>query len=161
MKKRAIGIFLMLLMLALSGCTSQDRVFVANHLGVDLKKSKIVDLYDDHDGFLGDGLLFAVIDIPPDSMANILEDMNTKEGWHPLPLGEREEIILYGNQMNTSYFMRKDKLFFPKVEKGYYFFKNRYVKDREKLQPLDAPPNFDVAILDTEKHRLYFGSYDS
>lgn len=165
-----------LLVAALSGClTSED--FDLNHisrmLSVNCTKARLMEKYDSHGGFLGDGTSFYVFNFDGNPPLRMIKDSGK---WKPFPVSENVQDILWGlgNPDDDNYkgppLITKEgdeAPLFPRVENGFYFFRDRH---SDAVDPYDDTHvfdesrfsyNFSVAIYDADTDRLYFAEFDT
>lgn len=134
---------------------------------VDVTGGELTCFYDDHGGFQGDGMTFAVLRFPDDALVSKIE---ANAGWRELPLSENMTAALYGVGEKGYLLIADDRgnPYFPYVEKGYWYFFDR--RDDE-LAPgghyNDAwlfdrySYNFYAAVYDTDTNTMYITAFDT
>lgn len=144
-----------------SACQSYDDISTV--LGADVNSAKVISNSDDHGGFHGDGERYIEFEFEDDTFENTIKEDNT---WHALPVkDDTVTALLYGletPEMTYGPYLEHEM---PKVEKGYYFFYDRYSESSDPFnssEVLDRSSlNFTVAIYDTETDKLYYAEMDT
>lgn len=156
MKKVLSIISALLLIVALSGCSN-------DYFGFLKQDFSVVAESDTHDGFLGDGAYYLILDCS-DNTEKALENV---EGWNKLPLSENLELLMYGGEKDgIGYgYMLSEEAHMPEIENGYYFFEDRYYEvedssdDSELLSRYSF--NFSLAVYDCDTNLYYFFAFDT
>lgn len=132
---------------------------ISGTLGIDAAKGTVVESYDDHSGFHGDGTMYAVLSFEDD----VLEKMiSSPGGWHALPLTENLETLIYGTRTATAAIGPFIGVTVPKVENGYWFFYDRLGESHNDSEVLDRDSfNYTVAIYDADNDLLYYCEFDT
>ena len=95
-------------------------------LGVALTDSTLSGHWDEH-GWMGDGTEYWQVELSQEDAAALEKTVQTREGWHPLPVNEDGEALLYGREWQEGtesfstgpYLTGKDgKALLPQVEEG-------------------------------------------
>lgn len=124
---------------------------ISHTLATEISQGQVLEHWDDHGGFHGDGSTFvkikAAVQIP-----------ETKY-WHPLPAPE--------NIAKALSFCRdeKDLREIPEVANGYWFFQDRHI---QSMYPASYAAihqrsswNFTLAVYDTDTEMLYYFEFDT
>lgn len=157
---------------ALAGCVGGDvKSGISKRLSLDCSSAEIMQSYDSHGGFLGDGTSFYALQFSDSSQA---ERISTSGDWKPLPLTDTLKAVAWGEQDDEHDFAPMiikdndwDHPLIPKVENGYYFFLDRHSnatdpKDDSMLLDESRPSyNFTLAIYDTDSDILYYSQVDT
>ena len=159
MKKNVISLIAAALLLAgLTACkakTPQD--LASDALNLDLSSGSEVSSYDTHSGN-GDGTSCIVLSFQDDT---VLEQIQAGDAWHPLPVDQTTQVLVYGLLEETSDASRQIGPFLtddsgdplvPAIQNGYYFLLDRQAKDGKA-------PGSD--ILDRGSFNFTFGLYDT
>lgn len=149
--------------------TKSTRPKLPKEMGITITKDcKILESYDDHDKFLGDGVRYLVLQYSNDQ---IEKEIREAEHWHTLPLSKNLETFL-GRTKGLFENIYPDKTL-PLPEKGYYFFMDRFTedfrsKDNQNKVSFDDSKllerhayNSTLAIFDAEKNILYYYEIDT
>lgn len=143
------------------------RQYLSDWVEVDVTGAEQVYFYDDHGGFLGDGMTFAVIQFSDASVIPVLE---ANFGWREFPLSKNLSAALYGSAENGGPLITDDQgnPCFPPVENGYWYFFDR---QNDNLAPGghydDAflfdrySYNFYAALYDTDTNTMYITAFDT
>lgn len=167
--KKHFCLALAVLMVLLTGCGANrsPRDQIAGALGLDLSGGTLLEYTDSHGGFHGDGVTYAVLQC---SGSSVLEQIEGRDGWDPLPLGDDLTALIYGIETantSTGPFLADGEgaPLFPAVAEGYSFLLDRHSKSTD---PYDASAvlnrhsfNFTFALYDTEHNTLYYGELDT
>ena len=119
---------------------------------IDVSNCKKVKSIDNHGGFHGDGVLFAVLDCLKDK-DNIIDQI--KE-WNTLPIVDENILTQFKRfQMDDFYNDEVKKYDLLNKQNGFYYFKgtNQYSNSDYA--------NFDFALYDLDNNILYYFEYDS
>ena len=159
MKKNVIFLAAAALLLAgLTACkakTPQD--LASKALSLDLSAGSEVSSYDTHSGN-GDGTSCIVLSFQDDA---VLEQIQESVSWHPLPVDQTTQVLVYGLSEETGEtswqigpFLTDDSgnPLVPAIQNGYYFLLDRQAKDGKA-------PGSD--ILDRGSFNFTFGLYDT
>lgn len=154
-----------LLLCGLAGCGSEtmaDRISEVTGL----PSGVVQDSFDNHGGFHGDGIAYAVVTFP-DSAAERAIAQNPD--WKPYPLDDTLQALLYGvttaSESSGPYVTDDDGTpLFPEISDGYYVLLDRYEESapgHEEDILHRASFNFTVAIYDKETRTLYYAEMDT
>lgn len=121
---------------------------ISSTLGTTLLDAQVLEYFDTHGGFLGDGTTFAQVRCrltPPDTTF-----------WHPLPgPDELEDLVNRCTDENGT-----NKI--PKITNGSWFFLNRHPKNTQPDTIKNHGSwNFTLALFDEETGMLYYFEYDT
>lgn len=169
--KRCVAAVLSLVLAALfTGCVGSSRTLPGT-LGVTLTDSITSEHWDDHGGFHGDGTEYWQVELSQEDAAALEKTVQAQEGWHPLPVSEDGEVLLYGREWQEGtesfsagpYLTGKDgKALLPQVEEGYWFFWDDQTHSPEPAGVLGRGSyNFTAAVYDTATRTLYCGKLDT
>lgn len=127
----------------------------------------VTSRYDDHGGFHGDGIAFYRMKVFGGGWEKKVRE---SADWHALPLQEYLSWLAYGRPGASGVPLSKQygpKPFFPRVEHGYYYFRDYHRKALTPYDPEDvrgperASYNFYLVIYDTDQRMLYFCKFDT
>ena len=155
MKKLLI---LTLVLLFLGGCSDETDNISAT-LGTDVSGGEILISEDSHGGFHGDGETFIIFQFRKEN------EFSVPEGpfWHPLPLTENLNTVLYGNNQMLTDDAGNPRV--PEIENGWYFFCDRHSKSTDPTKDAGlfsrGSLNFTLAVYDTDTYTLYFYEQDT
>lgn len=136
----------------------------AAELGLSGLEMSRISEYDDHDSFLGDGTSMKVYGF---SYAEEAADrMEQAEGWHPLPLDDSVNRLVYGDEEHNSYLTdSQNRVLAPEVEKGFWYFEDRQAKNEKEKYSTNVfgrySYNFTAALYDEQTGRLYVLKLDT
>ena len=143
---------------------------LGREIELDLGGAHVEYSYDSHGGFLGDGAYMARIDCRGTDVARQLE---TAAHWRELPLTPDLSLLAYGGERDgctygiTTYgydgrgLPDYENPFFPKIEHGMYYFRDRYSDMPESERYSDSQVkgrysyNFTLAVYDSDTGMLY------
>lgn len=168
MRRMCSALLAFVLAVGLTGCAGEGntpRAQACRALGVDLTGGTQLAASDSHDGFLGDGLTFLILQFPDEGVGRALEN---REGWQSLPLSRAVTALVYGleegERSRGPYMTGEDgQALIPPVENGRYYFLDRQsdagigganVLERGSF-------NFTVAIYDADRKILYYAAMDT
>ena len=175
MKRSRLLALCVFLMLLFSGCDlfrtpaeePDYRQRVSEWVEVDVSGGEQTYLYDDHGGFLGDGMTFVVIRFPDAALVPALE---ADQGWRELPLSENLSAALYGTGEKGGLLIADDQgdPYFPDVENGYWYFFDRRDDDLAPGGHYDDSwlfarysYNFCAAVYDADTNTMYITAFDT
>ncbi|WP_035766128.1 hypothetical protein [Butyrivibrio sp. NC2002] len=114
----------------------------------------MIDIYDSHDGFLGDGLSVVTID---DNNGKYIAKIEGLDNWKKCPIKSNL------NELLLQIFADSNNI--PDVKNGYYFFYNRLSSAQDKYDESSLfegySRNFTCGIYDNDSKKLYIVDYDS
>jgi len=153
------AIVLMGCMLRVDGGNSFWYDRISDTLGIDVSDAAIVQSFDDHSGFQGDGTMFAAFSFEDDELE---KRISAPGGWKVLPLTDELTTLVYGTRTETAATGPFIGITMPKVEEGYYFFYDRLNEsDTEDLVLTRGSYNYTIAIYDSATDTLYYCEYDT
>lgn len=141
--------------------TGEDATLIAeisHTLGAELQEGQLLEYWDDHGGFHGDGRTVAKIRCrlrPPESPY-----------WHPFPLTKNLTTALYGGPEHSPFFPEEtgDPIF-PPVETGWYYFYDRHSQSLDSASDAGlyqrGSYNFTLAVYDDAAKILYYLELDT
>ena len=132
---------------------------ISESLQIDASEGTVINSYDDHSGFQGDGTSYAVLSFADD----VLEQrISAPGGWHKLPLTDKLQTLIYGTRTETTATGPFIGITMPKIETGYWFFYDRQGETADDGDVLNRNSyNYTVALYDTEHDLLYYCEYDT
>lgn len=159
MKKNIFAALTAFFLLAgLTACKAKTPQDLASEaLSLDLSAGSEISSYDTHSGN-GDGTSCMVLSFQDDA---VLEQIQASDAWHPLPVDQTTQVLVYGFSEETSDaswqigpFLTDDSgnPLVPAIQNGYYFLLDRQAKDGKA-------PGSD--ILDRGSFNFTFGLYDT
>ena len=135
---------------------------VTEALGVKVNEGEVLEDYDTHGGFLGDGLSCITLQTESDYL---LKQIEKDKRWKKFPADKTVETLLYGNGQDGPYLKNKEgKLFVPKIRNGYYYLKDRQNagENGEHRNILERYSfNFTLGIYDADTGILYCIEFDT
>ena len=147
-----------LLLTCLTACKAKTPQDLASEaLSLDLSAGSEVSSYDTHSGN-GDGTSCIVLSFQDDA---VLEQIQASDAWHPLPVDQTTQVLVYGFSEETSDaswqigpYLTDDSgnPLVPEVQNGYYVLLDRQAEDGKA-------PGSD--ILDRGSFNFTFGLYDT
>lgn len=168
--KKTLALFSALwLMLLCAGCKG-EKVSLPEVLGVTLTDSNPVEYWDNH-GAMSDGVSYWKVELSQKDADALGERAQTGEGWHPLPVNEDMETLLYGRQWQEGtesfgsgpYLTDKDgQPLLPQVKEGYWFFYDDQTETYETAGVTErASLNITAAVYDSQTRTLTCGKLDT
>ena len=142
---------------------------ISDVLGFAPNGGQVVRSEDTHGGCHGDGHRFIVIDFDEESGRELAAWLEKDAVWKALPFDRTLTALAYGlregaGQIGPYVTGRGGGVLFPKIEKGYYFFKDRHTEagsgGGEDLLSR-ASLNFTLAVFDAAADRLYYYELDT
>ena len=111
-------------------------------LSLDLSSGEIIEAWDTHGGFHGDGTSLIVLSMDESFKESI------KEKWQPYPLTDAayEYYYEWGGTFDSP---NSEEKAIPEIENGYWLF------------VMTGPQNWTVAAFDEDTNRLYYYVFDS
>lgn len=149
-----------LLLCCLAGCSQEtmaDRI--SRVTGLAPSAGVVRDSFDNHGGFHGDGIAYAVVTFPDLEAERAIAQ---NPAWKPYPLDGTVQALLYGVttalESRGPYVTDDDgEPLFPEIHDGYYVLLDRYRESTPGHEEdiLDrASFNFTVAVYDKETRTL-------
>ena len=133
------------------------------YFGFAKKDYSVVEEQDTHDGFLGDGSYYLILDCA-DNREQALE---TVKDWRELPLSENLNLIMYGGTRDGAEyrFNLAEEAHMPKIENGFYIFEDRHSESRDSADDSELFErysfNFSLAVYDTDADKMYYFKFDT
>ena len=155
MKKIKASFILSALLLALSSCAFDSQS--DNYFGFSKQIFTVVEEQETHEGWLGDGSYYLVLDCVnnPDAALCIVSN------WKRLPLSENLNRIMYTH----SGFNLSEEAHMPVIENGYYYFEDRHAEATDSTDDSELfsrySYNFSLAVYDTDTNRFYYFEFDT
>ena len=147
--KRFIGLiaFVVCISSLLCGCNlfaneKSTKDTAAEHLQLDLNNTTVLEEWDTHGGFHGDGEAFIKLSCPD----GFEESLGSE--WKPLPL-EGEAYQYFYEWGGVFEHPGTNERCIPEVKNGYWYFKS------------PGALNWDFALYDCEENILYFYEFDA
>ena len=132
---------------------------ISESLRINASEGIVVESYDDHSGFQGDGTSYAVLSFEDEKME---QGIVAPGGWHQLPLTENLETLIYGTRTETSATGPFIGITMPRVDNGYWYFYDRQGEtEADSLVLTRSSYNYTFALYDTENDLLYYCEYDT
>jgi len=123
----------------------------------------VVDETDTHEGFLGDGSYYLILDCSEETE----QAKELIKEWKALPLTENLQIIMYGGEKDgVSYgYNLAEEAHWPTITNGVYKFVDRQSKADDKSDDTNLfnrySYNFSVAVYDLDTNTLYYFEFDT
>ena len=132
---------------------------VSESLQIDASEGIVVNSYDDHSGFHGDGTSYVVLSFENEELE---QGISAPGGWNHLPLTENLETLIYGTRTDTEAIGPFIGITMSKAEKGYWYFYDRQGETTDDSNVLNRGSfNYTFALYDAEKDLLYYCEYDT
>ena len=132
---------------------------VSESLQIDASKGTVVNSYDDHSGFHGDGTSYVVLSFENDELE---QGIAAPGGWNHLPLTENLETLIYGTRTDTETIGPFIGITMSRAEQGYWYFYDRQGETTDDGDVLNRGSfNYTFALYDAEKDLLYYCEYDT
>lgn len=169
LRKYVIPLLVAAIALAVYVHSGGEAAKIAAVLGCTPKGGQVVRSEETHGGCHGDGHTFIVIDFDEKSGRALAARLEADAAWKPLPFDRTSTALAYGlregaRQTGPYVTGRGGGSLFPKIEKGYYFFKDRH-HDAASGGGEDllsrASLNFTLAVFDSAADRLYYYELDT
>lgn len=150
MKKLVSVVLLMVSLFLLCGCEwvgltpaeKSLKTIASEHLGLSLESTTVLEEWDNHGGFHGDGETFVKL-----SCVDGFEE-NLNSNWKVLPL-EGEAYRYFYEWGGVFEHPETGEKVIPEVENGYWYFKNT------------GAMNWEFALYDCDENILYFYVFDA
>lgn len=155
-----LSLYLIVIMIILSGIRNDDRVWIANRINMYIPILAKVDYYDNHGGFFGDGNAIAKVYFSDKNASIFLEKIKNNNHWYELPLDSN----IQDSMDSSAEYLEIEKVH---VNKGYWYFYDRHHEAIDRYNINDAfsydrhSSNYTVAIFDTDNNILYFYEHDT
>lgn len=132
---------------------------ISESLGIDASKGTVVNSFDDHSGFQGDGTSYAVLSFEDEELE---QGIAAPGGWHSLPLSNNLETLIYGTRTETTATGPFIGITMSRAENGYWYFYDRQGETTDDSGVLNRSSyNYTFALYDAEKDLLYYCEYDT
>ena len=132
---------------------------VSESLQIDASEGTVVNSYDDHSGFHGDGTSYVVLSFENEELE---QGIAAPGGWNHLPLTENLETLIYGTRTDAETIGPFIGITMSKAEKGYWYFYDRQGETADDSNVLNRGSfNYTFALYDAEKDLLYYCEYDT
>ena len=132
---------------------------ISESLQIDASKGTVVNSYDDHSGFHGDGTSYVVLSFENDELE---QGIAAPGGWNHLPLTENLETLIYGTRTDTETIGPFIGITMSRAEQGYWYFYDRQGETTDDSDVLNRRSfNYIFALYDAEKDLLYYCEYDT
>lgn len=132
---------------------------ISESLQINVSEATVINSYDDHSGFQGDGTSYVVLSFEDDKLEN---QIAAPGGWHSLPLTDNLETLIYGTRTETEATGPFIGITMSRAESGYWYFYDRQGETYSDDQVLNRGSyNYTFAIYDTQKDLLYYCEYDT
>ena len=143
MRKIILVIFLLVTSFCFSGCWGNALTKEAETaLGLSLSSAEVIEEWDTHGGFHGDGTSLIVFSVEDDF------EVNVKSKWQPYPLTETayEYYYEWGGMFDTP---NSEGKAIPEITNGYWYFEDT------------GPQNWIFSAFDENNNLLYYYTFDS
>ena len=160
---------LILTIITMTTCSSSAENNISKILGVDVSSGIVINTQDSHGGFHGDGLLFTKITFT-DNTDTLENEIKSNSSWTEMPLSENLNTLIYGTKSDNECigpFIGNEEInpLFPKIENGYYFFKDRHSDSENSSNDSDVLNrhsfNFTIAMYDEDTKTIYYAENDT
>lgn len=132
---------------------------ISESLQIDVSEGSVVNSFDDHSGFQGDGTSYAVLSFDDEELEKLI---SAPGGWKSLPLTENLETLIYGTRTETTATGPFIGVTMSRAEKGYWYFYDRQGETTDDSGVLKRGSyNYTFALYDAEKDLLYYCEYDT
>lgn len=153
------AVVLMGCFLRVGGADDYWQQHISESLGIDASQGTVVNSYDDHSGFHGDGTSYAVLSFANDELE---QGIAAPGGWHQLPLTDNLETLIYGTRTETKATGPFIGITMSRVEDGYWYFYDRQGETTDDTNVLNRGSfNYTFALYDAENDLLYYCEYDT
>lgn len=135
---------------------------ISEWLEMDCRGAELLEAYDSHGGFLGDGESFYALRFEDDSLLRMIENSGR---WKPLPLTDTLAGLADGLGYSIAEAKAGRDTLFPPVENGWYFFMDRQATGEARFSDAEvmkrASFNVILALYDEDASMLYFAKWDT
>ena len=159
--KKMIIIFLIVVVSVGTGMLIKNIGF--EHFGFSKNEYTIIDEYNTHGGFHGDGYYYLILDCSQ----NADKARSIVESWTTLPLSENLHIVMYGGEkdgINYGYNFAEEA-HWPTIKNGVYKFVDRHSESKNSSDDSDLldrySVNFSIAVYDLDSNILYYFEMDT
>ncbi len=160
MKKSAIILLILILLVGLASCASlskaERRIQKGARIDLDLSGCRIETEHDTHGGFMGDGEYLLVLDCSGEG-----EKILAQTGeWTAFPLSDNLREALY--EWGPS-----ERIVPPEISSGVWYFYDRFADEtafdrRSDARLLSRPAvNYSLLMYDSDTGRLYYYEMDT
>lgn len=146
---------------------TSDVDYVKEQININIPKPINIIYEDTHEGFHGDGKIFAKLEFASEDKENILEEFKDNVSWYKTPLSENINMFIYGGIKNGVYYgcdVAKD-FKIPQVENGYWYFVDHHSESDDSSSDAKifyrGSFNMTIAIYDIDKNVLYYVEFDT
>lgn len=138
---------LLLIILFLTGCSFRnEKNYISNIMNVNLDNCSIINSYDTHGGFLGDGDAFTKLSC---------KSFNISNNFHELPIEDNVYELLDMKQCSNNGCQNVfEKYHIPILKTGYYYFLDR-------KPDVESSYNFSILMYDNANKILYYYELDT
>lgn len=156
----AIGLLALSLLIRLTRLSEHDRASRLIQTALD-RNVQLIEYYDDHGGFHGDGSTWIVFAFSPEEQSKFIQAIRRRTDWHQLPLAQQLQKL--GRILQPD----GDTKLPTRLSHGYYYFHDFqpewYPDYEDTRRPVHdrSSYNFVVAIFDVENHMLYIYNLDT
>ena len=132
---------------------------ISESLQIDVSEGVVVNSFDDHSGFQGDGTSYAVLSFDDEELEKLI---SAPGGWHSLPLTDNLETLIYGTRTETTATGPFIGVTMSRAKKGYWYFYDRQGETTDDSGVLNRGSyNYTFALYDADKDLLYYCEYDT
>ncbi len=160
-KTRSYTVFAsILLLLILTGCTTNSSKKYMEITGIDLSAHKPLSVYDTHGGFHGDGIKCEIYDCSNTDIENTIKNSHV---WKQVPFSPNVETLLYETIGDNKF--DSGNTFVPQIKNGFYTFYDRHAdteNPRDDTKVFDRGSfNLSLAVYDADSKKLYYLDIDT
>ena len=138
------------------------RNYISEQLEMDCRNAELLEAYNSHGGFHGDGESFYVLKFDDDSLLKMIENSRR---WKPLPLTDALVILAYGTHTENTVSGPFFEQIIPHVENGWYWFLDRQATGEARYGDAEVMCRFSyniaLALYDEDKRTLYYAELDT
>lgn len=118
--------------------------------------SKVIDLYNTHGGFHGDGDYYVAIQLDMQTLKDFSDEALKNSKWNKLPIDKEINSFIYGyeetNGSSSYIYYGHNKGIPNNIKNGIYYFRDIYAEN--------YPKEKDISILNRPSHNLIFSILD-
>lgn len=132
---------------------------ISESLGIDVSEGVVLNSFDDHSGFQGEGTSYVVLVFADEKLK---QEISASGGWKKLPLSASLETLIYGTKTENKAAGPFIGITFPKVEEGYWYFYDQQGQTQDDSAVLNRNSyNYTFSLYDVRNDCLYYCEYDT